>query len=458
MKITKILVFILLLAMVHHSFQSAHKKSRVRSILSAVSQNASNQNTTDSKMKAIADGIINLFIKKDIGTFKNIGIEGYCTDSEDDGQIDFSLLPQVGINFRSIFRTLSASTSDPFKLCYGEFKGSYVSWSIGYNVPICSRLFIANDQTYSIIAYNLVNSGCGSLCLAFDETGTVSFSMDETAVSCLNNLALFGLDIQGAVLAKIASILNSPVDFGVSVARRLQTTITLPFINSNEMVELGESTFNSQFSFFLPKNLNPLQFSPLAKAVGLFASIPPQVLQAVSIPIEVPVLVDFGPNATSRNLLINTVFGSTLNVENFMKGFANTEVVASVTGSIIIKIANPIGFPNPLELRTKNLGVLLKTSNDDFGNGFKEAGVYLSIPPEAQEQLHEFVRNGLKLFKIYIPERPSLKFGLMLTTKRFGWILELPNNNIKWTCNVPWGLLGPDLLNNKNCALYIGQQ
>lgn len=414
--------------------------------------------TETTSVASLISKYVDSIKKPQFDFYKNIEEKGTCSEEQSDTIINYDLIPKIGIDFKAILKALLAAkpSSDKFKICYGLYKGQDIYSQIINEVPTCSRLLLSQTNEYSIIAMNLKSFGCGSVCLAFDEVGTVNYSMDDSSVNCLNLMQTLGFDTKGAILLGVASVLKTRIDLGVSPERRLAKTILIPYLNKDEFVELKEIEFKSQFSFFLPENLNPLQILNKGRLLDL---VPKAVIDAVDIPVEVPILADFGPNAKNRGNLINTVFGPGLDPTKLLDSLKNAELVASITGKLILRIQNVIGFPNPFVLNTKNVGILIKTGDEDFNNGFKEAGLYMSIPPEAHQDLHEFLRTNLKALKIFIPEHPSLRVGFMFTSKRFGWIIELPNNKIKWTCNLPWTIFGePDPLANKNCALYIGTQ
>jgi hypothetical protein len=57
----------------------------------------------------------------------------------------------------------------------------------------------------------------------------------------------------------------------------------------------------------------------------------------------------------------------------------DTEIFMSISGEIILKINNTIGFPNPLVFGTKNLGLLIKTSDEDFTAVTLEIALVFSV-------------------------------------------------------------------------------
>lgn len=443
---------------VHH-YHHKHHSSNLPKAVNTNSNNpqASPKTTTKSETEQKSD--FSKFIAKYLSndkpeTFQHIPEAGSCSEEENDSKINFDLIPNIEISFRSIIKALLAlKKSSSFQMCYGKFKADEVYTNVaGYKEKkICERLLLSKEHEYSIIALDFANFGCGSLCLAFDDVGTVNFSMDTSSVMCLKAFQYMEFNVQSSVLLGLAFGMKNPIDIGFSPQRRLAKTNLMPYLDKDNMVQLKPMELKSQFSFYLPKNLNPLKF---------IDAIPAIIKDVVDIPVNAPVLVDFGPTNTNIGQILGNYLngGKATNID-FAKLITGAELFTSISGEIIIKIPNTIGFPNPLTFGTKNLGLLIKTSDEDFKNGYNEAGFYLGIPPEAHYLLHDFLRENLKKLKIYLPKEPSLKIGLMFTTKRIGWIIELPNNNIKWTCNIPVvNTNSVNVLDNSKCKLYIGKQ
>lgn len=428
--------------------------------------------------------------------------EGSCSKN---GMLpDFTKLGDFGKTFGSIFSNI-AERNKEFTQCFGNYsfaEKKEITDNLVSNVKLCKRLPLKYGTTYSILATDFGKNI--SICAAFTSTGTFAISISSAAVKAFDiskkDKNLF-IDIL-FTLNKV--LLNNPIDLGVSFNRELQVTSRLPVLESFEKEETNEITkqvtkevtkedgsfetvtqsvtepetesitsYRTAYDikikkinhlghifFYLPKKWNPLNYIP---------NITKNIRDAVVINTSIPVLIDFGPispafgefdpSLRSLTQVLGGDFSKVTSLPNIFKDdigkfFENTiigiEIVTSISGEIIITIPN---IQPPIVLKTKNLSLFIKSSDADFGTGIAETGLYLNIPPEAHEQFHKLLKDGLKNINIELADKPSLNIGLMFTATRFGIIIDFKDLGITWKCSTSW--TGPSIFLSPDCGLHI---
>jgi hypothetical protein len=413
--------------------------------------------------------------------FKMVKSELSC--SQNGNLPNFEDLGIFGTTFGPLFKQLT-NQNTTYTQCFGSYKFSNyddVRSRLNSNVAVCERLPLYYQKFLSYIAYDLGNDR--SICAAFDNKGTFAITVSSGAVKTLkvdNN----PLSILNILIGYSQMLQNQPIDLGFSFNRHLQMTSRLADYISYEVDELStektslsdsqaitsykktvyemsmkDVTHRGNLFLYLPQNLNILSY---------FKGIDNNIKNAIQINANIPVLIDFGPMSTvfgklppglidaisnkSGSQLISGVASTATNLltsgfNTFFTGnFQGIEFLLKVSGELKINIP---GFP--ITVKTDDVMIFIKSHDIDYGNGMSKKGLYITLPPKAHKQFHDFLRKKLEFFKIYLPKEPSTEIGLMFTD-RFGIVMDIKDIGVTWKCSVPWGgnlFLSPD------CGIYI---
>eukprot|EP00340_Litonotus_pictus_P006833 CAMPEP_0170513736 /NCGR_PEP_ID=MMETSP0209-20121228/283_1 /TAXON_ID=665100 ORGANISM="Litonotus pictus, Strain P1" /NCGR_SAMPLE_ID=MMETSP0209 /ASSEMBLY_ACC=CAM_ASM_000301 /LENGTH=426 /DNA_ID=CAMNT_0010797541 /DNA_START=371 /DNA_END=1651 /DNA_ORIENTATION=+ len=296
----------------------------------------------------------------------------------------------------------------------------------------CAKIPVGGNYTYSLIGiYKARLATCSnktiSACIAFDDAGTVVFSINTNTLKC--GMATAGMAKTMADISKTMKI----VSYGFSPQRRFRKSINICY-NDNNNVKCGDVT--TQGHFYGLVNIALPEFKIGGHNLSTY----------LAINSDSTVMIDLGGVSSTSSSIVDSIkrMEGMGNSEDYNKIFEalkdlGAEYTYTLKGHLTLKLSEITkGFMKNLHLNIANLNFLATTGNGASG---RKAGIYFQLKSDVLESLNDIIENlvdtylGVFGLDIEVPDIKNLEvsLGVFIDTDLIGIGAQL-TSAIKFQC------------------------